>query len=205
MAAVVGVAGVVAGVVVVVSGVTGYLDRIADMQRVPVPGRASVTFEEPGGYTLYYEPALGDTDRVPPFDVEIVGPDGEAVGFGRYAGDFTYSGSGHEGTAVATFRVERAGRFEVRSSAPEGTRGELALGGSLTSGILEDAVAGVAVITVGLLVAGALAGFVAVRRHRALAPRPPPSRPPQPPPTPPGSQPPAPGPPPPPPPPRARP
>ncbi len=201
MAAVVGVVGVVAGVVVVVSGVTGYLDRIADLQRVPVPGRASVTFDEPGSYTLYYEPAFGDTDRVPPFDVEIVGPDGEPVDFGRYTGDFTYSGSGHEGTAVATFRIERAGRFEVRSSAPEGTRGELALGGSLTSGILEDAVAGVAVIAVGLLVAGALAGFVAVRRHRALAPRPPPpSQPPQPPPTPPGSQPP-----PPPPPPRARP
>ena len=68
--------GVGVAVLLVVTGVLQFVDRIDDFQRVPLGREGTVVFERAGGYTLYYEPRFSSDRAVPDFDVSLVPADG---------------------------------------------------------------------------------------------------------------------------------
>lgn len=176
VAGVVGATSVVVGILTLVSTVFQALGRVDDFPRVPVPGVNEVTLDRAGSYTIYYEaPGVSSFDdepaetAVPPIRVTVRHPPGgDAIQLRRYGGSFDYSLSGHEGVALFTFRAARAGRYEVQSEAavPPGSA-ELAIGTSLTRGLVGRAV--VVGLVCFLLFAGAVTILVvtAVRRYQA--------------------------------------
>jgi Domain of unknown function (DUF4389) len=161
------------------------LDRqIRDFQRVPVPGRAEVTFTQPGRYVLYVEKraqccgfsfAIGDgpfarwslTGSLRP----LYGSAPVAVSDWHGAVE-SYRAAGHQGQTALSFTIPRPGSYllTIRNMTP-GTVADLAVGRGILAGIVEPpllALAGIAV----LIAAGVLFGITASRRRPARAPGP---------------------------------
>jgi Protein of unknown function (DUF2510) len=152
--------------------------QVEEFQRVPIPGQAEVSFDRPGGYTVYYEglgagdATLGDADRtapIPAFSMSLtpVGG-GEEVPIRPYTSTSIYIMAGHSGRAIGTFRIEEPGRFLLQTSGePQAVRANVAVGqgtGGEIARTLVLMVPGVLVLFSGGVV---LAVVVAVRRGRA--------------------------------------
>ena len=139
IAAVIAVVGAVIAIVGVVNSFRTFADRVDAFQRVNAPGTGQVTFAEAGDFTLYYEaPGVsGDGGVVPAMDIVLVAaPAGPPVQLSRYGGRFTYTVSGHEGTAIATFHIGSPGRYVLTSTADSARLfGQLAVGKSLGSAL----------------------------------------------------------------------
>jgi Protein of unknown function (DUF2510) len=153
--------------------------QVESFQRVPIPGRAAVGFDEAGGYTVYFE-GLGagdETATVPAFRMSItpVGG-GEAVPVRPYQGSELYNLAGHSGRAVGTFEVEEPGRYLVQTAGePQPVQANVAIGQGTGGEIIRTlflTLPGVLVLFLGGVV---LAVVVAVRRSRARRPQPAPA------------------------------
>jgi hypothetical protein len=157
-------------------GIRAFSRQIEGFQRVPIPGQAEVSFDEPGGYTVYFE-GLGAADEqvtIPSFSVSLapVGG-GEEIPVHPYGGSATYSVGARSGRAVGTFRIDEPGRFLLQTDGnPEGVQAHVAVGSSITPAIFRTL--GLTIPAVLLLFFGgaALAVVVAVRRRQARGPRP---------------------------------
>ena len=84
-------------------GIRGFSRQVEGFQRVPVPGEAELSFDAPGGYTVYYE-GLGAADEqvaIPSLSVSLVpvGGGGEVPVY-PYSGSATYSVGRRSGRAV---------------------------------------------------------------------------------------------------------
>jgi len=150
--------------------------QVEGLQRVPIPGQAEVSFEEPGGYTLYYE-GLGASDEqvtIPSFNVSVTSVgSGEEVPIRDFEGSTIYDFAGHSGRALGTFRIEEPGRFLLRTEGEsQGGQANVAVGPNIGSGIFRTVGLAIAGSLILLLVAAVLAVVVAVRRNRARRPLP---------------------------------
>jgi hypothetical protein len=145
--------------------------QVEGLQRVPIPGQAEVSFEEPGGYTFYYE-GLGASDEqvtIPSFNVSLksVGS-GEEVPIRDFVGSTTYDFAGHAGRALGTFRIEEPGRFLLQTEGEsQGGQANVAVGPSIGSDIFRTVGLAIAGSLILLLAAAVLAAVVAVRRNQA--------------------------------------
>jgi hypothetical protein len=136
------VAGTVAAIVAIVSGVQSYSDTIEGFARVPVGQTKTVQIDGTGGYTVFYEPGASSTDSLSSQDpqppLQIVGPGGDTIPLHDYSNFATYSSSGYVGFAIQTFNVPQAGPYQVTSAG--GLGGVVAIGRSpfdkITAGVL---------------------------------------------------------------------
>lgn len=155
--------------------------RIDGFQRAQIPGQTQVSLAEPGGYVIYYEApgASAEGFSVPSVHVNLFRADnGEPVQLSLYGGRLTYSVSGHQGRAVATFHVDQPGQFMLESIGTPPGPASLAVGrgiGGAIAGAVVRSVLGTVVLFFGGVV---LAVVVAVRRRaaRRAAPWPAPGR-----------------------------
>jgi hypothetical protein len=145
--------------------------QVERFQRVPIPGQAEMSFDEPGGYTLYYE-GLGASDEqatIPSFNVSLVPVGGgQEVSIRDYGGSATYDFAGHSGRALGTFRIEEPDRFLLQTEGePRGAEANVAVGPSVGPAILRTVILTIAGTLILLLAGAILAVVVAVRRNRA--------------------------------------
>ncbi|MBK9178855.1 MAG: hypothetical protein IPM45_04660 [Acidimicrobiales bacterium] len=117
VAGAVALAGVGVSVVLIVLGALRFVGEVDDLQRVVMPGRATLELDE-GSYTIYYEylSEVGgrpfDTPVVPPdLRFTLIGPDGTQVPLALYDGSFTYSDADRAGSAQLTFRAPTSGEY----------------------------------------------------------------------------------------------
>jgi hypothetical protein len=168
VAAVLAVAGVAVGIVLVVLGVTSYVDRVEGFQRVAWPGSGEVRFDDDGGYTLYYELAGVDERGDAPLDVELRPVDGgPALALEPYGSDLSYDVSGYEGVAVASFSVDAPGRYRLTVGGSTPLSGQAAVGRSVGLTPFVPVAAGVTVAGLGVLLAVILVTVTALRRSAA--------------------------------------
>ena len=149
----------VAGVLLAGAVLTG---QVKDFQRVEVPGRAELTFAEPGGYVVYLEGAgLSDASDTGTVHVQVEPTNGnQSVSLSNYQGDLSYSLAGYEGRAVASVQIGGAGTYVF--TAGDATRPGVthrAVGRSIGRGIVVPVIL--------LLVALLVGGITALRRRRA--------------------------------------
>jgi len=159
-------------------GFRAFSRQVEGFQRVPVPGQAEVRFDEPGGYTVYFE-GLGAADEqvtIPSLSVSIapVGG-GTEVPVYPYGGSATYSVGRRSGRAVGTFRIDAPGRFLIQTQGnPEGAQAHVAVGPSLAP--LIGRTLGRTIPAALILFGGAaLALVVAIRRRQPRGPQPAPA------------------------------
>lgn len=160
----------VAGVVL---GLGSFVRQIEGFQRVPIPGQGEISFEEPGGYTVYYEgPAAGDeTVAIPSFRLSLapVGG-GQEVEVRPYEGASLYTSGSYSGRAVGTVQIDQPGRFLLRADGePQVVQAHVAVGEEIGRSL------GFQVIPIALLLlfgAMVLAVVVAVRRQQGRRGRP---------------------------------
>jgi hypothetical protein len=157
-------------------GIRAFSRQVEGFQRVPVPGQAEVSFDRPGGYTVYFE-GLGAADEqvtIPSLSVSLapVGG-GEEVPVYPYGGSATYSVGARSGRVVGTFRIDAPGRFLIRTQGnPEGVQAYVAVGSSITPTIGRTLGLTIPVVLVLFFGGVALAVVVAVRPRQARGPRP---------------------------------
>jgi hypothetical protein len=160
-------------------GIRGFSRQVEGFQRVPVPGQAEVRFDEPGGYTVYFE-GLGAADEqaaIPSLHVSLAPVSGgEDVPVHPYGGSATYSVAGYSGRAVGTFRIEAPGRFLIRTQGDlEGGQANVAVGSSVAPTIFRTLGLTIPAVLVLLFGGAALAVVVAIRRGQARTPGPAPA------------------------------
>jgi hypothetical protein len=157
-------------------GIRGFSRQIEGFQRVPIPGEAELSFDAPGGNTLYFE-GLGAADEqvaLPSLRVSVapVGGGGE-VPVHSYSGSSTYSVGGRSGRAIGTFRIDAPGRFLIRTQGDlEGGQANVAVGSSIAPAIFRTLGLTIPAVLVLFFGGVALAVVVAIRRSQARAPRP---------------------------------
>lgn len=186
-AAIVVVAGI-AAIVWFATGFKSFSDTIDNFQRVPVNGEGEVTFDDTGGYVLYYEgPGASDGD-IPTGQAQLTPvAGGESLDLDDYDSELTYEIGGHSGVAVLTVDIEEPGTYLLESES-DGD-GELAVGRSVGTKLVTSIVGGLVLGGLGVVVGAVIIIVTAVRR-RGARPRnapwipPPPGSPPPPPPPP---------------------
>lgn len=154
-------------------GFRSFSRQVEGFQRVPIPGQAEVRFDEPGGYTVYFE-GLGAADEqvaIPSLSVSVAPVGGGAeVPVYPYGGSATYSVGGRSGRAVGTFRIDAPGRFLIRTKGnPEGAEAHVAVGPSLAPVIGRTLGLTIPPVLVLFFGGAALAVVVAIRRRQARA------------------------------------
>lgn len=151
-----------------VSAAFNFIDRIDNFQRVAVPGEGTVTFDDAGGYTLYYEAPGASGGPLPPVEVSLTpASGGEAVPFDDYTGDLTYNVNNHEGRAVLTFDIHQPGDYVLETSTDGPGAGDVAVGRSLTRGLPRVIVGVVLLCILGLALGALVITITAVKRHQA--------------------------------------
>jgi hypothetical protein len=163
-------AGVAGAILWLVFSLLAIGDEVDGFQRASVPGDAIVELEA-REYVVYYEGSLVG-GVVPPFGIELAdAATGASVPVSPYKGSLTYSVSGRDGTAVATFTAPRAGTYAVRTDGEPGPVGaDVAIGRSLAWPLVRGILGAVAI---GLVVVGAgvtLIVVTAIRRSRLNRP-----------------------------------
>ena len=164
LAALLAVAGIVAGVALIVSGIRSYIDKVEGFERFPVPDSRAVELDD-GGHSIYFErPGLDSEEALPAISVSVTGPDGDPVPLDDYDSDVSYSVSGHDGRGVFTFRADEAGLYTVQA---DGSDAEVAVGRGIGARFAGSVVAGVATLLLAPVLGAVLALITFLRRSRA--------------------------------------
>lgn len=147
-------------------------EQVENFQRVPIPGRAEVNFDEAGGYAVYFE-GLGaddETATLPAFRVSITPVGGGAdVPVRPYGGSELYNMAELSGRAIGTFEIEEPGRFLVQTAGePQAVPANVAIGRGVTRTLFLT-LPGFLILFLGGV---AMAVVVAVRRSRVRGPQP---------------------------------
>jgi hypothetical protein len=167
--------------------IAGFLSlnrQITNFQRVPAPGRAEVTFTQPGRYVLYLERraqccgfsfAIGDgpfarwslTGSLRP----VNGSAPVAVRDWHGAVE-SYRAAGYQGQTALSFAIPHPGSYvlTIKNVAP-GTVTGVAIGQGILAGIVEPPLLTLAGLAM-LIAAGVLFAITASRRRRTRAPCP---------------------------------
>jgi hypothetical protein len=148
----------------------GYANQVNNMQRMTVPGTATIHLTQSETRVLYYEgsgpaPALGQ------LGIHVTGPAGNAVTVRSYPWDLRYDvpliKPTRAGRAIASFDATNPGDYRISASNPAVTGGTIALGGDLLRDAVPQIAGIVAVLLVGAGAGLALIVITAVRRNPA--------------------------------------
>lgn len=159
----------VAGIVWLVFGITSVASTIDDLQRVPVPGHGTVSLTHSGGYTIYYEGPGARSGDIRPFHVNVVpaSPGAAVTSLTQYRSSVTYNIGSHDGRALLSLQVKSPGRFEVTTTGAEPPNADIAIGGSIGSGIVKALVPALPLTIVGFVASLLLIIFHLIGRRRA--------------------------------------
>lgn len=154
-------------------GLNQVSDKVDGFQRIDVPGSGAVRFTAPGEFTVYYE-ATGTTAdggvnvSLPPVQILLTGGEGgEPVRLSEYEGSLNYDVGGHEGFAVATFRIDTPGTYVLAGDATIAPGiAQLAVGHGLGGDLVQTILPGL-VLFLAFLAAAIVAIVTFVRRRRA--------------------------------------
>ncbi len=126
-----------AGIIWLIYGFASVASTIDDLQRVPVPGHGTVSLTHSGGYTLYYEGPGARKGDIADFHVNVdpASPGAAVASLTHYGTTVTYSLGSHQGRALLSLRVRSPGRFTVTTTGADRSNADLAIGGSIGSGI----------------------------------------------------------------------
>jgi hypothetical protein len=161
------VAGLIAAIVV---GVTGFVDTIQRPEhyaRMPGTGTLATTVHEPGERVVYVEDGT-----IQGMGIGVVGPDGAPVRVRGYGLSTTYDVAGHSGRAVARFDADVPGAYAVTVRGEALTGAGFAVGPDLLDGIVAMFLVPLVVFAAVGLVAGGVAvatGVWRTRQRRALS------------------------------------
>jgi hypothetical protein len=172
LAAVIMLAGLIGGGVL--AGVTGFdaYERLTDMPRATVPGDVTFDVTETGDQLVYY---IGESDTSwRELGLTVTGPDGQAVQVKNclFATDCAriaaYDRPEEHGThpdfAVATFRADETGGYEIATTAAAETGAEIAVGENLVGPVAFGLLGALAVVVAGIATGVVLIVVTAVRR-----------------------------------------
>jgi hypothetical protein len=160
LAALLALASIAGGVAWFALGFSSLGDKVDELHRVDVPGRAVVELES-GKQSIYWE----GSGASPPMRIAVRSAGGAQVPVGPHGGEVTYDVNGHSGTSVAGFSVDEAGRYEVVVDSDTGG-GVVAVGKGVGGQIVKAIVGGLGIFFGGLLLTGALI-IVTARRRRS--------------------------------------
>lgn len=176
LAAVVMLAGLIGGgVLATVTGFGAY-ERLTDMPRAAVPGDVSFDVADTGEQLVYY---LGETDTSwRELGLTVTGPDGQAVPVKSYllgtrvasiAAHDHYEHATHPQFAVATFRADQTGGYEIATTSAAESGAEIAVGENLVRPVLFGLFGALAVVLASIATGVALIIVTAVRRSAPRA------------------------------------
>jgi hypothetical protein len=134
---VVALAALGAGLAFLAYGLISLFGTIDGLQRVPLPGSGTVTLTHSGGYTIYYEGRGSQNGNIPSFDVHVApaSPGAAVASLAHYGSTVTYNIGSHEGRAVLSMPVTSPGSFAVTTTGTAPGNADIAIGGSVGSGI----------------------------------------------------------------------
>ena len=161
-----------------VAGVVSWDRQVQHFQRVPVPGRAEITFTQPGGYVLYVETrgsccSWAINSHTGPFaswgmDIGLApAGGGPPVPVRSWHGPtVSYAVTGHQGRTAGSFTIIHPGTYvvETKNVTPPAITDLAASRGILRAPVLP---AFLFLGLVALLAAGIAFGITAFRRRRA--------------------------------------
>jgi hypothetical protein len=170
LGSVIGVLGLAAVILWGVIGVTGYLNRVNDLSRMPVPGQMTVQIPGAGEQFVYYEgqgsASMGE------LGMRVADPHGQTVALEPYRLDLRYDHSGQVGRALATFWANESGPYRVNATGTAPTGSRIAVGESVAKSVIITLLGIIALLLVSLGGGLALVIVTLVRRSRARTPSP---------------------------------
>jgi hypothetical protein len=159
----------VAGIAWLISGIAGVAGTIDDLRRVPVPGHGTISLPHSGGYTMYYEGPGARNGNIADFHVNVVpaSPGAAVASLTHYGASVTYSIGSHQGRALLSLRLKSPGRFTVTTTGADRADADLAIGGSVGSGITRALLPSIPLIIIGFGSSLVLLILRVVRRRSA--------------------------------------
>lgn len=150
---VVALAVLAAGIGWLAYGLASLAGTIDGLQRVPLPAGGTVSLTHSGGYTIYYEGPGAQNGSFPAFHVNVApaSPGAAVASLARYGSTVSYNVGSHQGRAVLSLRVAHAGRFAVTTEGTGPANADLAIGGSIGSGIASALIPAIPLIIVGFV------------------------------------------------------
>jgi hypothetical protein len=164
------------GVLAAVTGFDAY-ERLTDMPRAAVPGGVAFDVTDTGDQLVYY---IGEADTSwRELGLTVTGPDGQAVQVKNYllgtkvatitAHDHHDEYATHPQFAVATFRADRTGGYEISTTSAAENGAEIAVGENLVRPVVFKLFGAVAVVLAGIATGVVLIIVTAVRRSAPRA------------------------------------
>ncbi|MGE5229143.1 MAG: hypothetical protein ACM3MJ_05410 [Deltaproteobacteria bacterium] len=172
LAAAVMLAGLIGGgVLAAVTGFGAY-ERLTDMPRAAVPGDVTFSVTDTGDQLVYY---IGEADTSwRELGLTVTGPDGQAVPVKSYtlgtkvasiaAHDHYDEYAAHPRFAVATFRADQTGGYEIATTSAAEDGAKIAVGENLVRPVLFGLVGALAVVLAGVTIGVVLIIVTVVRR-----------------------------------------
>jgi hypothetical protein len=164
------------GVLVVFTGFDTY-DRLTDMPRAAVPGDVTFDVTKAGDQLVYY---IGDADTSwRELGLTVTGPDGRdvqvknclfATDCARIAAyDRSDERVTHPDFAVATFRADQTGGYEIATSAGAEKGAEIAVGENMVGSVILRLSGALVIVLAGIATGVTLIIVTAVRRSARRA------------------------------------
>jgi hypothetical protein len=172
LAAAIMLAGLIGGgVLATVTGFGAY-ERLTDMPRASVPGYVTFDVTDTGEQLVYY---IGEADTSRrDLGLTVTGPDGQAVQVRNYlfgtevativTHDHEHEYTAHPRFAVATFRADQTGGYEIATTAAAENGAEIAVGENLVWPVVASLLGAPAVVLAGVVTGVTLIIVTAVRR-----------------------------------------
>jgi hypothetical protein len=175
----IGVALILAGIGLFVYFLFEGIGHITDsLTQVVVPGKAELTLNTPGTYTIFLEEQsvvdgqiYSTTEAVNGLKCTVTSQPGEQeITLTRPSASTTYNVGGRSGRSVLQFHIEESGQYELACDYPSGTEGPkavLAVGTGVGARIVRTIGLSFAAIFGGIICGGAVVVAVLVMRERA--------------------------------------
>lgn len=177
IAGAVGISGVVAFSVLLLSSLSGIGD---DLQQMKAPGKADYMFHEPGRYTVFHEHEsvfegayFSSPEVVSGLKVRVKpSGGGKSIAMRAVGVNASYDLNGRSGIAIFEFDIAEPGSYRVTARHGDGKIKPaiiLAIGHDFTGGLMTLIFTSLGIMFAGLGGAGAIAAVTYMKRERALS------------------------------------
>jgi hypothetical protein len=171
------VAGLIGGGVLATATGFGAYERLTDMPRAAVPGDVTFDVSDTGEQLVYY---IGEAETSwRELGLTVTGPDGQAVRVKDYlfgaevativTHDLHDGHATHPDFAVATFRADQSGGYEIATTAAAESGAEIAVGENLVWPVVFGVLGALTLVLVGVATGVVLIVVTAVRRSAPRA------------------------------------
>ena len=152
-----------------------------ELTQVVVPGEETLTFAEPGDYTIFYEyeSVVGDqvfsTGDLNGINIQLISAaTGQPVELSEKSTELSYEVGGRAGESLAAFTIQEPGDYNLAAGYPEGQEGQpivLAVGFDEDVDFLGPILISVAIGGISLMLALLVGVRTLVKRRRAIEQR----------------------------------